>query len=110
MDEKETNKLRFDKIWFILQASNLVPYLTLKDQVKLVDKFSKRKINDEIELRKYFKFIDKYISKIDEYIKYLKENFEVIDLPEFVILSNFDMATKVFREYQFQLIQMKLGW
>lgn len=55
-------------------------------------------VNDEIELKKYSKFIDKYISKIDEYIKYLKENFKVIDLPEFVVLSNFDMATKVFRE------------
>lgn len=47
MDEKERNKLRFDKIGFILQASNLVPYLKLKDQFELVDKFAKRKINKE---------------------------------------------------------------
>ena len=40
MDEKERNKLRFDKIGFILQASNLVPYLTLEDQFLLVDKFA----------------------------------------------------------------------
>lgn len=43
MDEKERNKLRFDRIGFILQASNLVPYLTLDDQFALVDKFAGRK-------------------------------------------------------------------
>lgn len=47
MDEKERNKLRFDKIGFILQASNLVPYLKLKDQFYLVDKFSKVERNKE---------------------------------------------------------------
>lgn len=43
MDEKERNKLRFDRIGFILQASNLVPYLTLDDQFALVDKFVGKK-------------------------------------------------------------------
>lgn len=43
MDEKERNKLRFDRIGFILQASNLVPYLTLDDQFALVDKFAGKK-------------------------------------------------------------------
>ncbi|MDG3374615.1 ATP-binding cassette domain-containing protein, partial [Vibrio parahaemolyticus] len=36
--EKERAKLRFDEIGFILQASNLVPFLTVKQQMKLVDK------------------------------------------------------------------------
>ncbi|AMB98476.1 hemin ABC transporter ATP-binding protein [Aerococcus urinaehominis] len=43
MDEKERNKLRFDKIGFVLQSSNLVPYLTLDDQFALVDQFAGRK-------------------------------------------------------------------
>lgn len=43
MDENERNKLRFDRIGFILQASNLVPYLTLDDQFALVDKFAGKK-------------------------------------------------------------------
>lgn len=43
MKEKERNKLRFDEIGFILQASNLVPYLTIRDQFELVDKFAKKK-------------------------------------------------------------------
>lgn len=47
MDEKERNKLRFDRIGFILQASNLVPYLTLDDQFALVDKFAGRKRDSE---------------------------------------------------------------
>lgn len=42
MDEKNRNKLRFDEIGFILQASNLVPFLTIEEQFKLVDKFAKR--------------------------------------------------------------------
>ena len=43
-DQKEKNraKLRFKEIGFILQASNLVPFLTVKKQLKLVDKVSKK--------------------------------------------------------------------
>lgn len=43
-DQKEKNraKLRFEEIGFILQASNLVPFLTVKKQLKLVDKVSKK--------------------------------------------------------------------
>ncbi|WP_270280084.1 ABC transporter ATP-binding protein [Enterococcus gallinarum] len=42
-DQKEKNraKLRFKEIGFILQASNLVLFLTVKKQLKLVDKVSK---------------------------------------------------------------------
>lgn len=47
MSEEERNNLRFDKIGFILQASNLVPYLTLDDQFALVDKFARRERNSE---------------------------------------------------------------
>ena len=39
--EKERAKLRFDEIGFILQSSNLVPFLTVKNQLKLVDKITK---------------------------------------------------------------------
>lgn len=52
MDEKDRNRLRFDEIGFILQASNLVPYLTIDEQFALVDKFSgkkrRQKKSDEI--------------------------------------------------------------
>lgn len=41
--EKERAKLRFDEIGFILQSSNLVPFLTVKNQLKLVDKVRKSK-------------------------------------------------------------------
>ncbi len=47
ISEKERNKLRFDKIGFILQSSNLVPYLTIDQQFALVDKFAKRPRNGE---------------------------------------------------------------
>ena len=40
--EKERAKLRFKESGFILQASNLVPFLTVKKQLKLVDKVSKQ--------------------------------------------------------------------
>ena len=39
--EKERAKLRFDEIGFILQSSNLVPFLSVKNQLKLVDKITK---------------------------------------------------------------------
>lgn len=47
MDEKDRNVLRFDQIGFILQASNLVPFLTIEEQFKLVDKFAGKKHDKE---------------------------------------------------------------
>lgn len=47
MDEARRNKLRLDEIGFILQSSNLVPYLTLNEQFALVDKFAKVKRDEE---------------------------------------------------------------
>lgn len=43
MAEKKRSMLRFDQIGFILQASNLVPFLTIEDQFKLVDKYEHKK-------------------------------------------------------------------
>ncbi|EOT45945.1 MULTISPECIES: ABC transporter ATP-binding protein [Enterococcus] len=47
--EKERAKLRFDEIGFILQASNLVPFLTVKQQMKLVDKVTHAKSKLDVE-------------------------------------------------------------
>lgn len=41
VDDKERTQLRFDELGFILQASNLIPFLTVKDQLHLVDKINK---------------------------------------------------------------------
>lgn len=43
VDDKKRTKLRFDELGFILQASNLIPFLTVKDQLHLVDKINKVK-------------------------------------------------------------------
>lgn len=43
--EKARAKVRFEEIGFILQASNLVPFLTVKKQLQLVDKVNKAKEN-----------------------------------------------------------------
>ena len=43
LSEKERAKLRFNDIGFILQASNLVPFLTAKQQLELVDRINKQK-------------------------------------------------------------------
>ena len=42
LSEKERAKLRFDDIGFVLQASNLVPFLTAKQQLELVDRINKK--------------------------------------------------------------------
>lgn len=60
--EKELNKLRFDKIGFVLQTSNLVPYLTIMDQFKLVDKFAKREF-DIKKAERLLKSLDIYKRK-----------------------------------------------
>ena len=43
LSEKERAKLRFNDIGFVLQASNLVPFLTAKQQLELVDRINKGK-------------------------------------------------------------------
>ena len=43
LSEKERAKLRFNDIGFVLQASNLVPFLTAKQQLELVDRINKKK-------------------------------------------------------------------
>ncbi len=49
--EKQRAKLRFKEIGFILQASNLVPFLTVQKQMELVDKISHEKnLSDGIQL------------------------------------------------------------
>ncbi|MHC5217459.1 ABC transporter ATP-binding protein [Enterococcus sp. LJL128] len=45
--EKTRSAIRFKEIGFILQASNLVPFLSIEKQLKLVDKVKKEKANSE---------------------------------------------------------------
>lgn len=45
LKEKERSRLRLKEIGFILQASNLVPFLTVADQLKLLDKVKKGNMN-----------------------------------------------------------------
>ena len=45
LSEKERAKKRFSEIGFILQASNLIPFLTVKDQLKLVNKIEKTELD-----------------------------------------------------------------
>ncbi|MDD3013600.1 MAG: ABC transporter ATP-binding protein [Candidatus Gastranaerophilales bacterium] len=45
ISEKERSKVRLNHIGFILQASNLVPFLTIEDQLNLYEKASGRKID-----------------------------------------------------------------
>lgn len=44
---KERSKVRFEKIGFILQASNLIPFLNVSDQMLLHDRISRRARNNE---------------------------------------------------------------
>lgn len=42
---KERSKVRFDKIGFILQAANLIPFLTINDQMYLHNRIQRNKPN-----------------------------------------------------------------
>ena len=64
--ESERVKLRFKEIGFILQASNLVPFLTVKKQLLLVDKIKHEHRQKEAkELFEQFG-VDKLINKYPE--------------------------------------------
>lgn len=43
LSEKKRSQLRFKDIGFILQSSNLIPFLTVEKQLELVDRVNKRK-------------------------------------------------------------------
>lgn len=47
--EKQRAKIRFKEIGFILQASNLIPFLTVADQLRLVDKINHQKGTDKAQ-------------------------------------------------------------
>lgn len=46
LEIKAKSKLRLEKIGFILQASNLIPFLTVKEQMILYNRITKTKINN----------------------------------------------------------------
>ncbi len=47
MNSKELATLRFESLGFVLQTSNLVPYLTIYEQFELKFKYGNRKVDDE---------------------------------------------------------------
>lgn len=47
LSKKQQTKLRLEKIGFILQSYNLVPFLTVEEQFKLVDKLKKQNLTEQ---------------------------------------------------------------
>lgn len=50
LNSKKMTKLRFNEIGFILQSSNLVPFLKIEQQIKLVNKFIKNKDHERTKI------------------------------------------------------------
>lgn len=65
LSEKERTKLRFKEIGFILQSSNLIPFLTIQEQFFLVDKINKEKMKSA-DIENLLKSLDIYDLK-DKY-------------------------------------------
>ena len=65
LSEKKRADLRFKEIGFILQSSNLIPFLKVKEQFYLVDRFSHQKQNETV--------IDDLLKSLDIYD--LKESY-----------------------------------
>lgn len=57
LTEKEKTDLRFREFGFILQASNLIPFLTVKEQLDLIDRLDKRK-NSKSDRKELFDLLD----------------------------------------------------
>lgn len=57
LTEKEKTDLRFREFGFILQASNLIPFLTVKEQLDLIDKLDKGK-NSKSDRKELFDLLD----------------------------------------------------
>ena len=57
LSEKEKTALRFKEFGFILQASNLIPFLTVKEQLDLIDRLDKKK-NVKSNRQELFNLLD----------------------------------------------------
>ena len=57
LSEKEKTTLRFKEFGFILQASNLIPFLTVKEQLDLIDRLDKDK-NQKSDRQELFDLLD----------------------------------------------------
>ena len=69
LTEKEKTDLRFREFGFILQASNLIPFLTVKEQLDLIDRLDKGK-NNKSNRKELFDLLD--LEKVkDQYPKAL---------------------------------------
>lgn len=69
LDVKEKSKIRLDNIGFILQASNLIPFLSIKEQMILYNKITKTAIdqnwmNELFEKLDVQKLKDKYPNEL----------------------------------------------
>lgn len=70
LSKKTMEQLRLDQIGFVLQAYNLVPYLTVKEQFTLVDKvkksnnISRSQLNELLEILDINDTVDKYPAEL----------------------------------------------
>ena len=62
LSKTELGNLRLSSLGFILQSSNLVPYLKVRDQLKLLDIASKRQTSD-LQIEQIFKAL--HIKKLE---------------------------------------------
>lgn len=66
LSQKQKDKFRLNEIGFVLQAYNLVPYLTVKEQFQLVDRvkktgnLSEEKLNEMLQTLEISNLKDKY--------------------------------------------------
>ena len=80
LTEKEKTNLRFREFGFILQASNLIPFLTVKEQLDLIDRLDKGK-NSKSDRKELFDLLD--LEKVqDQYPKAQVENVNELRLLE----------------------------
>ena len=68
-NDKKRTELRFKEIGFILQASNLIPFLTVEDQLRFVNKiekkaFQKERVDSLLEQLGITDLRDKYPSEL----------------------------------------------
>src|SRR5699024_8809641 len=73
MNSKELAHLRLNEIGFILQASNLVPFLSVKQQFQLLKK-SKKDVMADSELDELFE----KLSRSEEHTSELQSRFDLV--------------------------------
>ena len=103
LTEKEKTNLRFREFGFILQTSNLIPFLTVKEQLDLIDRLDKGK-NSKSDRKELFDLLD-----LEKYKISIPRLYQVVNVNVRRLLGRFTTILASYWQMSLQLVLIQSG-